>query len=290
MSNRLYSLVLKVALALAVTVAAAGCDNERSTCDRVCDWHVQCYGQCDYLEDPECDQEILSNVTRENCLSFCEGPEVIDEDLENAAVLYANCLDRFECAGSMSADCEIAEMRYYELYGSMPGEWVCGYFCGALDTGCIPWEKFGYRGNDCLDVCKQGARVPACREAHYAYDKCSPGSRSACEIDVGECVSQEDALIDACEAWTPANHIPEDESFCVQMSWHACDCGLRIEVEGCYELAHNQCRYQLGKGTECVDAITGFDACLGGIEECSREVLRDTCEPIWNDWVSQCLF
>lgn len=257
-------------------------------CERICDWETACYGVCDFVEDPECDPEETAQDYREACLDACHGGTVDGRDC-GGAEQWVDCLDRMACGEQPTTACEVAEMRYHEVCLGIPGDRVCDYFCTEIENGCTAWEEFGYRGHDCVATCAGAAQDPDCREAHYAYDACSPGTRFACQLENDSCDAEVAGLIDACDAWSPGTPIPAENVACDVIAAHQCACGLRQPDEDCVAVSANRCRFHLGLGPACVDALNAFDLCMIAIQDCDRDKLRELCLPEWDAWYAECV-
>lgn len=287
MSGRRYLPFPGLVLTIITPLALASCGTV-DNCERICDWETDCYGVCDYIEEPACDQEQRTADYMRNCLEGCHGGTV-DGSMCPGAEPWADCLDATVCGATPTSDCEIAEMRYHEVCLGTPGDWVCGYFCTELEDGCTAWEEFGYRGTDCVEKCTTAAQSAECREAIYDFDACTPGQRLACQLDDMSCGPQAEALITACDGWEPAVPNPTEDEACLTIATHQCDCGLRQPEVDCVQISANRCRFHLGLGQTCIDAVNDFDFCMAALQECDRDKLREDCLPEWDAWYAACL-
>lgn len=266
------------------------CDDEFNPCDNICQWEAECFSGCDDPESPICDPEENARRILRDCLAGCDNAAISGTGCVDAIGPWEDCINTMQC-GAMPTDlCRVNETRYYEMCHYTPGEWVCGYFCEHLAIGCMSWEKFGYRGNNCVETCRQSAQDFACREAHYSYLLCTGPTALACELETEACGDAEATLNSACEAWQPADPIPAEDAACAPIAQRQCDCGFYIAEENCVELAANRCRYEFGRGQVCIDAINAFDLCMISIPNCKRDILAEQCLNEWNAWSDACMY
>jgi hypothetical protein len=276
--------------AVSLATSACGSDNQgQGACQRICQFQAECYSVCDYPGEPDCDPEALYLEEYSRCLEACDGALTTrGAECQAAAGTQAKCLEQSSCGDTQTGDCASAEMRYHELCFNQPGDWVCVRFCEELEAGCLPWERFGFRGADCEATCKTGALAPECREAHYAFDACTEGLGYACRLLDESCAASAAALDEACPTWASAPEVPAENAACTPVGERQCTCGLYLAEEDCPALAANRCRFEYGKGLACVEAIQALDLCMAGIPECDRELLREGCLPQWDGWYEAC--
>jgi hypothetical protein len=265
-------------------------EGEPEDCDVVCEYVATIEGECDFVEEPDCDPDERLRSAREQCDGECAGG-LSREACPNAVATYADCVD----ADAHDGECAIAVARYEELCLQTPGAITCSMFCVPIEIGCLSYEAFGYRGDACEAECQQAAEDETCREAQYDLVLCeaeSSGAGYACGRLTPTCLAVAADVDDACATWTATTADPLEAAQCEGFAEAACGCGLFGTSGGvdpnCLPIARDRCLFDLGRDAGCAAASDTFVTCMNGIVTCTRDALRDACLDEWDTWSSTC--
>jgi hypothetical protein len=261
-------------------------------CEFLCEDLANCASDCDPEESPDCSREENIRREREACLRFCDAGSVEYGDAcQDAVEQYGRCVDGTSCNRQENVECEVEQRRFLEICNGARGGSVCGEFCTELEIGCIPYTDVGFRGNGCDDECFANAANLDCLEAHYAVSECiadAGGRRYSCDPYGDLCIDEFDDLRLFCESWEIVTPDPDEIALCEEAAALECECDYTLREVNCEIAARERCLYALGLGSVCENAIIDFNACMASIDECNRDILRDTCLPEWQARTGLC--
>lgn len=268
--------------------AEVGLSSHEDTCGKLCEYKATCLKTCDYVEEPDCNEEENYQTQLQLCLEACvPGESRLEGACTSAAELLSNCLEGRSCGDGLGEACRIEEIRYLELCVAQPGTYVCYDFCTELEAGCTPYTLFGFRGPGCQEACEGSAGQLDCLEAHYELDRCTQGVAWSCGAWSGDCAPQAQQVVQLCEVWESLEADVQETEFCQTLAPVQCSCGL-WEAPDCEIHAVNRCLFSLGFGVDCETSLEAFHDCMQAIESCSRDLLRDTCLPQWEATARDC--
>lgn len=286
---------IAVIACLLVCAVAFGCGrggSSEASCDLLCSDIADCFADCDFEEEPDCDEREEYERIKTRCMSQCEpGVEGRGDVCEEAMVDYARCVDAFSCYIQESVECQAEERRYAEHCTGVPGGRVCGEFCTELAIGCFSYTEIGFRGPGCEGQCFEQAQDLSCLEAHYDVADCIAevgGRRYSCEWVGDHCTSEFATLRERCPGWQQQVADPSELALCEEMGALSCTCDLSTDPIDCEPQIRERCMFQLGAGEACANATAAFSLCMDSIDVCGRDVLRETCQPEWQAWSAAC--
>ncbi len=257
-------------------------------CKSLCAVEAECGKSCDYNEEPGCDEQKNYDFIYADCLGKCiAGEPKVNGACPEAALQYALSQQGKSCEAVFGDACAYEQRRYNELCVTEPGDWVCFHFCSALEVGCLPYELVGFRGGDCDKACMEQAKDLQCLEAHYQLDECMGTHGYACGPFPATCTAQVQDLDQKCAGWAATTADAAERSACATYAPLQCQCGL-FTGDSCVELATERCLYQFGNGLACQQTTQAFYECMEGIQECNRDLLRETCLDDWDAYYEAC--
>ena len=257
-------------------------------CHALCTVDADCSKACDYNEEPDCSEQTNFEMFYNQCMDSCEGGEANEHGAcPDAARRYAECQGGKLCEMSNGDQCQADRRRYTELCAQEPGWMVCTSFCAGLEMGCLPYERVGFRGKGCREACMAAAADLECLDAHYRLDVCMGTKVYACGPVGDTCEQELELLYSKCDEWESEEGVAGERKTCAEYAALGCGCDLYTGLN-CLELSTERCLYQLGLGTECAGAGEAFYDCMSEIDDCSRDLLRDTCLPVWEVWEDAC--
>ncbi|MEZ4254981.1 MAG: hypothetical protein R3A78_04580 [Polyangiales bacterium] len=256
-----------------------------ATCDRLCAHNAECDNDCNFDEDPNCDEEELYDQLYQACDGDCrEGLSLRPEPCVAATSDFAGC-----AVGDACGDvCSHEERSYLEQCVFHPGFLVCENVCAELEIGCIPYETIGLRGASCKVNCEAPAQDIDCLNALYELDECSPDLAYGCEPISDACLLKVANVVEKCDSLETATLDTDEVSACQSFATQQCACNFWFEIDDCELRSERRCLFALGRGSVCADAIDAFQTCMESVETCSRETLRDECEAEWNAYSAAC--
>lgn len=274
-------------LSLGFSACDGASDPSESPCEPLCEDLAECRKVCDPEEGPTCDEGRKYAESLSRCRSEC-APGVRDrEGCEDAAEAFARCAGAAVC-DTIDSVCTTSSTRYEEWCFQAPGALTCPLFCAELSTGCLPYARFGFRGEGCEATCRAGVETPACAEAHYTLAARLPARGFAC-TPPGDVVDAEiERVVAACAPWETVTPDPEEVAFCEAAAADQCRCGLFATEDECPRQATARCLFALGFGPACRTATEAFSACMSTVDACNRDTLRDRCGTPWTRWTAAC--